>query len=429
MSLWIFSLQPASFRGVSFKVSEDEATIGRRAVTHEFPQRDIPYTEDMGRKARRYSVSAYVIGDNFMAQRDRLLSALEAGGPGTLIHPFYGTLTVNVDGEVKCRHSRDNGGMCEISLQFVESGQLSYPTSGGATAQNVEGAAEAADDSFADKFLADFDLTGPGWISDGVIQNASDMLDDVISTFKVVDSAISDAARLLQGDLSVLFPPPSQGASIISRVQEMWAAGTSIYYNTDSALSAVDNLKNVTSLASLAPRGIWPTQSSTEQQIVSSTNAFSQLMRSTAITQSTRQFSALPTPTVSKYNNQKSTRAAITDSPRQSTNTQILPASYDQLTQQRTSYNQIFDRESCRVIGDEPFISFEDLRQAVWLDIQKRLQMSAKMVTRTPDDITPAVVLAADWYDDASRGAEIVALNDIPHPGFVPPEPIRVASE
>ncbi|NDO83955.1 hypothetical protein CJP72_25475 [Citrobacter sp. NCU1] len=429
MDTWRFSIRPASFRGVPFKVAEDEATFGRRTVPHEYPLRDVPYTEDMGRKVRRYSVSAYVIGSDFMAQRDRLLTALEQGGSGTLIHPFYGSLTVNVDGDITFRHSRDNGGMCEISLKFIESGQLSYPTAGGATAQNVENAADAADQSFADKFLDDFDLTGPDWICDGVIQSVSDMLDDVIDFFEMVDSGISDLARLLQGDLSVLFPPPSQVAEIISRVQAMWAAGKSIYYNTDSAISAVDNLKYISGIDSLAPRGVWPTQSASQQQTTVATNAFSQLMRSSAITQSTRQFSALPTPTASNYNYRPATRAALTDSPRQNNEPSVLPVSYDQLTRQRTSYSQLFDRETCRVSGDEPFIRIEDLRQTVWLDIQKRLQLTAKTVTRTPDDVTPAVVLAADWYDDASRGAEIVALNNIPHPGFVPPEPLRVASE
>lgn len=429
MDTWHFSIRPASFRGVPFKVAEDEATFGRRTVPHEYPLRDVPYTEDMGRKVRRYSVSAYVIGSDFMAQRDRLLTALEQGGSGTLIHPFYGSLTVNVDGDITFRHSRDNGGMCEISLKFIESGQLSYPTAGGATAQNVENAADAADQSFADKFLDDFDLTGPDWISDGVIQSVSDMLDDVIDFFEMVDSGISDLARLLQGDLSVLFPPPSQVAEIISRVQAMWAAGKSIYYNTDSAISAVDNLKYISGIDSLAPRGVWPTQSASQQQTTVATNAFSQLMRSSAITQSTRQFSALPTPTASNYNYRSATRAALTDSPRQNNEPSVLPVSYDQLARQRTSYSQLFDRETCRVSGDEPFIRIEDLRQTVWLDIQKRLQLTAKTVTRTPDDVTPAVVLAADWYDDASRGAEIVALNNIPHPGFIPPEPLRVAYE
>ncbi|SAF46690.1 DNA circularization protein [Enterobacter kobei] len=428
MGSWLFKLQPASFRGVPFKVSDDEATFGRRATTHEYPLRDVPFTQDMGRKARRYSVSAYLVGNDYMAQRDRLLTALEQGGSATLIHPFYGSVTVNVDGEIKVQHSRDNGGMCTISLQFVESGQLNYPTAGGATAQNVQAAADKADQSFADKFLDDFDLTGPDWISDETIQAASDMLDEVIGVFEVVDSQISDAARLLQGDLSVLFPPPSKGAEIISRVQEMWAAGTSIYYNTDSALSAVDNLKSVAGFTSLAPRGVWPTLSDTAKQATRAINAFSQLMRSSAVTQSTRQFSDLPTPT-RRITNNSSTHAALTETPTQQAAATVLPASYDQLTRQNVSYSQLFDKETCRVVGDDPFVRLEDLRQAVWLDIQKRLQLSAKMVSRTPDDVTPAVVLAATWYDDAGRSAEIVALNNIPHPGFVPPNQLRVASE
>lgn len=429
MDNWLFRLQPASFRGVPFKVSDDEATFGRRTTTNEYPLRDVPFTQDMGRKARRYSVSAYLIGSDYMSQRDRLLTALEKGGSATLVHPFYGSVTVNVDGEIKVQHSRDNGGMCNISLQFVESGQLNYPTAGGATAQNVQTAADQADQSFADKFLADFDLSGPDWISDEVIQQASDMLDDVIDVFEVVDTGISDAARLLQGDLSVLFPPPSQGAEIISRVQEMWAAGKSVYFNTKSAISAVDNLKSVAGIASLAPRGVWPTMSATAQQATRATNAFSQLMRSSSVVQSTRQFSALPTPTRRQSNFQASAHPAITETPAQRSSATVMPVSYDQLSRQRISYSQLFDRESCRVSGDLPFIKLEDLRQAVWLDIQKRLQQAAKMITRTPDDVTPAVVLASDWYDDAARGAEIVALNNITHPGFVPVEPLRVASE
>lgn len=429
MDTWLFRLQPASFRGVPFKVSDDEATLGRRTNANELPLRDVPFTNDMGRKARRYSVSAYVVGNDFMAQRDRLLTALEQGGSATLVHPFYGSVTVNVDGEIKVNHSRENGGMCTISLQFVESGQLNYPTAGGATAQNVQTAADQADQSFAEKFLDDFDVSGPDWISDEVIQNASDMLDDVISTFEAVDTGISNAARLLQGDLAVFFPPPSQGAAIISRVQEMWAAGKSLYFNTESAISAVDNLKSAAGITSLAPRGVWPTMSATAQQATRATNSFSQLMRSTAVVQSTRQFAALPTPTKRQFNNHASAHPALTDSPKQNRAPAVMPVNYDQLTRQRIDFNKLFDRESCRVAGDLSFMRLEDLRQAVWLDIQKRLQQSAKMITRTPGDVTPAVVLAADWYDDAARGAEIVALNNIPHPGFVPPDPLRVASK
>lgn len=443
MSTWQFKLQPASFRGVYFKVSDDEATFGRRTTTYEYPNRDTPFTDDMGRTARRYAVSAYVIGNDYMAQRDRLLTELEKGGSGTLIHPFYGSLTVHVDREIKVHHSRENGGMCELSLQFVESGMLSYPTAGAATAQKVEEAADEADDSFAARFLEKFDLTGPDWISDGVIQKVSETLDTVIKVFEGVDKAISTAARVLQGDLSALFPPPSQGDAIITQTKAVWAAGKSIYFDTTSAISAIESLKFISGDESMAPEGVWSTLSETEKQTASCTNAYLQLLRCTAVTQSARQLARLPAlPVYSQRNASRTSQVihpALSETFTRPDKTTIavaivsggnlMPATYDQLTQQRISYNRLFDRESCRIDGDLPFLRLEDLRQAVSLDIRKRLQQTAKTVTRTPPDVLPAVVLASDWYDDASRCDEIIALNALPHPGFVPAETLRVSSE
>ncbi len=45
---WRDRLQDASFRGVPFKVEEESAGTGRRVETHE-PERDKPYTEDLGK--------------------------------------------------------------------------------------------------------------------------------------------------------------------------------------------------------------------------------------------------------------------------------------------------------------------------------------------------------------------------------------------
>lgn len=46
---WKYRLQDASFRGVPFKVEEESAGTGRRVETHEYPNRDKPYTEDLGK--------------------------------------------------------------------------------------------------------------------------------------------------------------------------------------------------------------------------------------------------------------------------------------------------------------------------------------------------------------------------------------------
>ncbi len=128
---WKDRLQDASFRGVPFKVEEESAGTGRRVETHEYPNRDKPYTEDLGKVTFRPSITAYVVGDDCFDQRDRLIEALNKPGPGTLVHPTYGELKVCVDGEVRVSTSKSEGRIVRFDLKFVEAGELSYPTSGG----------------------------------------------------------------------------------------------------------------------------------------------------------------------------------------------------------------------------------------------------------------------------------------------------------
>ncbi|EKI8827242.1 DNA circularization protein, partial [Escherichia coli] len=149
---WREKLLEASFRGVPFKVEEESAGTGRRVETHEYPNRDKPYTEDLGKVTFRPSITAYVVGDDCFDQRDRLIEALNKPGPGTLVHPTYGELKVCVDGEVRVSTSKSEGRIVRFDLKFVEAGELSYPTSGAATAQTLMSSCSALDDCISDSF-------------------------------------------------------------------------------------------------------------------------------------------------------------------------------------------------------------------------------------------------------------------------------------
>lgn len=56
---WRDRLRDASFRGVPFSVEDDEGSFGRRVQVHEYPNRDKPFTEDLGRATRRMTINAY----------------------------------------------------------------------------------------------------------------------------------------------------------------------------------------------------------------------------------------------------------------------------------------------------------------------------------------------------------------------------------
>ena len=131
-SAWRARMLPASFNGARFHCESNARESGRRIVEHQFPKKDLPYAEDMGRSAREFTVRGYCIvfpfdtGDglrtiDYTVVRDSLIAALEAEGPGTL------QLPTQPSQQVVCPRYRVNeeerfGGYCTIDMTFQEYG-------------------------------------------------------------------------------------------------------------------------------------------------------------------------------------------------------------------------------------------------------------------------------------------------------------------
>ena len=94
------TLREASFRGAPFEVEDADESGGRRLARHEYPLRDLPFAEDLGRKAGEWRIRAFIVQGrkyDYAQARDDLRKALNAYGSGTLIHPWLGEMTVAVD--------------------------------------------------------------------------------------------------------------------------------------------------------------------------------------------------------------------------------------------------------------------------------------------------------------------------------------------
>jgi len=137
---WKRSWEPASFRGCRFFVEADSRASGRRVAVHQYPKRNTPYAEDMGRAAIRVHVNGYLIGSpgnengageaDYLQMKDELIAALEADGPGVLRLPMqYQTsdLMVMVM-SYAVAESRERGGMCTVEMDFIEYGDPAYRT-------------------------------------------------------------------------------------------------------------------------------------------------------------------------------------------------------------------------------------------------------------------------------------------------------------
>jgi hypothetical protein len=125
---WRDRYQEAAFRNAQFYVETDARSGGRRIALHEYPKRNVPYAEDMGRKALRFLVQGYLIGPNYWDQKNRLIAELEKDGPGQLRLPLpYQMADVKVIVmSFTTTEARERGGYCQVDMDFVEYGDPEY---------------------------------------------------------------------------------------------------------------------------------------------------------------------------------------------------------------------------------------------------------------------------------------------------------------
>jgi prophage DNA circulation protein len=132
VSGWRQRLLPAHFDGKLFHVESGSQEGGRRIVTHEFPKKDLPYSEDMGRKATEYSVRGYIIQfvadtgvdlyrRDYTIARNLLQERLDTGGHGVLQLPMMRPKVV-VCSRYRMTEEQKFGGYVVFDMAFVELG-------------------------------------------------------------------------------------------------------------------------------------------------------------------------------------------------------------------------------------------------------------------------------------------------------------------
>lgn len=122
---WPRELRSARLGRARFYVDRDSVETGRRLIVHEFPHRDTPYVEDMGRNAYRISVTAYVVGNDSDSEALLLRSECESRGPKQLSLPLERFL-VHCE-KVQRDFSKDKLGLVAFSLSLVREGVGAAP--------------------------------------------------------------------------------------------------------------------------------------------------------------------------------------------------------------------------------------------------------------------------------------------------------------
>lgn len=393
MASWRDQLQKASFRGVPFHVLSTDGEIGRRNAIHEYPLRDLPYAEDLGRKARGFSIEAFVLGEDYMSARDKLIDALEAFGAGELVHPYRGRSQVVVT-SARISESTADGGVAQFSITFTESGEAVNPSPKMDTGTVVTGAADAAqaasESSFADLFSA-------AGLQDFVGAEALTSVNTALTSIRTAAGGMLGNALLpdfmleldgISGNASSLINIPGNLAGglfgLVRGLSGMASGPTSALSGLQSLFSFGQDLK--------------PVPNSTLGGTYYTPSRAQQATNQAAVVNLTRQ-------------------AAVIEAARVST--QIQPASYNEAIALRDDIAGQLETHA-ETAPDPVYRALTDLRIAVIQDINTRAADLSRTVQYPVPRTLPALVVAHRLYGNVSQADSIVARNRIRHPGFVP---------
>jgi prophage DNA circulation protein len=175
--------QQGSFRGIPFNFESLGRKSGRKSVFHTFPNSDIVLAEDLGRLPRAFSMNIFIHGtpkDNFEAvidgklskvtlseyyrRKSAIIDALEAKGPGELVHPTYGTHNVQIEGAYSLNENISNLNVAKITVTFVIVNKGDFLPSDTFSAIGIPNASDNINNQAVDKLDKLKDIaTEAGW--------------------------------------------------------------------------------------------------------------------------------------------------------------------------------------------------------------------------------------------------------------------------
>jgi len=432
MPAWLDLLQPASFRGVAFQVEGIEHQAGDNVVLREYPFQDLPTVFRMGEGAEEIKFSAYVIGDDYMDQRDRLREVLT--GEGVLIHPTAGTMRVFVSGKYTIKENPTaEGGMARFDLAFVRAEVRRYPTGITNTPQTAKDKATAAKAASVDAFASGFDLTNkPGWAADRAVARITDSVSAIWANMSKVTGGMGDFTSAAIGN----YQSVRDGLSSLVRQPRLLGNAVANLFALPTDISSAAARDFAASFEGLFDMGKRVSKKDFEVSVMPAVGA-GLVMYGTGNSTGL----GLDTPARRQLAVLNDTSDQLVESLALAGWVQAIAAadltSYDDALALRGKVNdqatRLLLRASTQAASDTlPTSSWHDATMAMLsaslADIRDRSRDLARLTTYTPDGWMPVWLVSYRLFGTVAYADEILDMNPhITHPLLVPPgKPLRV---
>lgn len=387
MASWRDRLGKASFRGKEFYVETGELAGGRRGPVHEYPQRDVGYKEDLGRKTREFTIEGHVLGEDYQTAKDALLSALEENGPGELKHPLYGTRRVAAD-SFRVRESNAEGGIATFSITFLETEESPrFPTSAPSASESVHATGDSVLSALQARAEAD---------EESGLALAAANLESVAAVIDEASAAIGEAlapALSVAEELATLRAQVAGLRSSASSLAAAPAAMLSSFVAMLESLPTMDEREGIDALlaayefvpAIARPAGTTPARVREQERY----DLVDGIARTAMVVHAA-----------------KLAAEAVYDS-------------YQDAVDVRDAVADAID-EQAEVADDVTFAALAQLRADLVRSVPGDASDLPSLVEYTPAASIPSLVLAHRLYGNLDREQDIVVRNAVKRPGFIP---------
>lgn len=121
-------LKPASFRGIEFFLQNIDTTGGRKTITHEYPNSNTRFVEDIGLLEDTFSITGIIAEPNYFSKKQAFKNALDTEGVGILINPFGNSVSVALAEPYTISENKTNLGIATFTISFKKTSRNIFPT-------------------------------------------------------------------------------------------------------------------------------------------------------------------------------------------------------------------------------------------------------------------------------------------------------------
>lgn len=412
---WRDQMLPASFRGISFLIPQASVPVGMKVQLHEFPQRDEPYAEQMGKQAQVHRLVCWIIGDDCFERRDKFMEAVQTPGAGELVHPWLGRMQVKA-GEAELTHDFKQGGMAAFAVTFYPDIPLKFPTAKVNTQQQVVKASDSLLDSALDRYKSAMAKVDQARLGLARLRNS---LSGVYTVIQQQFSTIIGAFTNLTGFVQSLMNAPDSLSSLFSSYFSEFSVDD--YLGDDSGSSYRNSVATATQQTE-AVASINTVSDSGGVDAAAASQATANLVQDALLVQVALIISEMP---VASQPVSTATVASVEQQAVQPIVRPEVPVA-DDVIELRDNLNEAIFQASLKA-DPEHYMVLNTLRQTIVKHLTAVAESGVRLVEITPPETLPALVLAYRRFGDATRESEVVQRNRLRHPGFVPARPIKIA--